>query len=130
MSTHNIGFYEEEAKLSLNYYQISSNTHLISSAEIPKLLQNTHCNYATAYTEKIRCTLSRCYHRGTRIISRLSSLTEEEIICRYLMIIERLFLTNLHKNQCFGCSLELTRRQLGYRSASFLNPGQTKIYSL
>ena len=33
MSTHNIGFYEEiKAKLSLNY-QISSNTHLISSAE-------------------------------------------------------------------------------------------------
>ena len=34
MSTHNIGFYEEKAKLSLNYHQISSNTHLISSAEL------------------------------------------------------------------------------------------------
>ena len=33
MSTHNIGFYEDLTKLSLNYYQISSNTHLISSAE-------------------------------------------------------------------------------------------------
>ena len=33
MSTHNIGFYEEKAKLSLNHHQISSNTHLISSAE-------------------------------------------------------------------------------------------------
>ena len=33
MSTHNIGFYEEISKLSLNYHQISSNTHLISSAE-------------------------------------------------------------------------------------------------
>ena len=32
MSTHNIGFHEDLAKLSLNYYQISSNTHLISSA--------------------------------------------------------------------------------------------------
>ena len=32
MSTHNIGFYEDIAKLSLNYHQISSNTHLISSA--------------------------------------------------------------------------------------------------
>ena len=33
MSTHNISFYEEIAKLSLNYHQKSSNTHLISSAE-------------------------------------------------------------------------------------------------
>ena len=33
MSTHNIGFYEEISKISLNYHQISSNTHLISSAE-------------------------------------------------------------------------------------------------
>ena len=32
MSTHNIGFYEDLTKLSLNYYQLSSNTHLISSA--------------------------------------------------------------------------------------------------
>ena len=32
MSTHNIGFYEEISKISLNYHQISSNTHLISSA--------------------------------------------------------------------------------------------------
>ena len=33
MRTHNIGFYEDLTKLSLNYHQISSNTHLISSAE-------------------------------------------------------------------------------------------------
>ena len=32
MSTHNIGFYEEKAKLSLSYHQISSSMHLISSA--------------------------------------------------------------------------------------------------
>ena len=32
MSTHNIGFYEDLTKLSLNYHQILSNTHLISSA--------------------------------------------------------------------------------------------------
>ena len=34
MSTHNIGFYEDLTKLSLNYHQISSNTHLISYADI------------------------------------------------------------------------------------------------
>ena len=34
MSTHNIGFYEEISKISLNYHQISSNTYLISSAEV------------------------------------------------------------------------------------------------
>ena len=34
MSTHNIGFYEDLTKISLNYHQISSNTHLISSAVI------------------------------------------------------------------------------------------------
>ena len=33
MSTHNIGLYEDLTKLSLNYHQISSNTHLISSAD-------------------------------------------------------------------------------------------------
>ena len=32
MSTHNIGFYEGLAKVSLNYHQISSNRQLISSA--------------------------------------------------------------------------------------------------
>ena len=32
MSSRNIGFYEDLTKLSLNYHQISSNTHLISSA--------------------------------------------------------------------------------------------------
>ena len=31
MSTHNIGFYEEISKI-ITYHQISSNTHLISSA--------------------------------------------------------------------------------------------------
>ena len=34
MSTHNIGFYEDLTKLSLNHHQISSNMHLISSAAI------------------------------------------------------------------------------------------------
>ena len=32
-STHNIGFYEKEAKLSLNYYQILSNMHIIFSSD-------------------------------------------------------------------------------------------------
>ena len=32
MNTYNIGFYEDLKKLFLNYHQISSNTHLISSA--------------------------------------------------------------------------------------------------
>ena len=32
MSTHNIGFYEDLTKIYLNFHQISSNTHLISSA--------------------------------------------------------------------------------------------------
>ena len=35
MSTHNIGFYEEISKI-ITYYQISSNTHLISSAVLTK----------------------------------------------------------------------------------------------
>ena len=33
MSTHNIGFCEDLPKFSLNFHQISSNTHLISSAD-------------------------------------------------------------------------------------------------
>ena len=38
MSTHNIGFYGDLTKISLNYHQISSNTHLISSAVYPRHL--------------------------------------------------------------------------------------------
>ena len=34
MSTHNIGFNEDLTKISLNYHQISSNAHLISSADV------------------------------------------------------------------------------------------------
>ena len=37
MSTHNIGFYEEISKI-ITYHQISSNTHLISSAAHQKYL--------------------------------------------------------------------------------------------
>ena len=47
MSTHNIGFYEEI--LPLNYHQISSNTHLISSA-------------ATSMLRIIRAVLSTLMH--------------------------------------------------------------------
>ena len=32
MSSHNIGFYADLTKISFNYHQISSNTHLISSS--------------------------------------------------------------------------------------------------
>ena len=32
MSTHNIGFYEDLTKIILNYHQLSSNIHPISSA--------------------------------------------------------------------------------------------------
>ena len=35
MGTHNKGFYEDLTKLSLNYHQILSNTHLISFADSP-----------------------------------------------------------------------------------------------
>ena len=39
MSTHNIGFYEDLTNIYLNYHQISSNAHLISSAEtVPKMI--------------------------------------------------------------------------------------------
>ena len=43
MSTHNIDFYEDLTKLSLNYHKISSNMHLISSAAVfMKNWQNYH----------------------------------------------------------------------------------------
>ena len=45
MSTHNIGFYEDLTKISLNYHQISSNTHLISSADaIAVIVFSCYCN--------------------------------------------------------------------------------------
>ena len=48
MNTHNIGFYDDLKKLSLNYHQISSDMHLISSAAtrssfvLQKYLQDLH----------------------------------------------------------------------------------------
>ena len=42
MSTHNIGFYEDLTKLSLNYHQISSNTPLISTTEILPIISLFH----------------------------------------------------------------------------------------
>ena len=47
MSTHNIGFYEDLTKI---FFQLSSNTHLISSSEGSKLLQN---NRSIVYKMKI-----------------------------------------------------------------------------
>ena len=38
MSTHNIGFYEDLTKITLNYHQISSNTHISSAVPTPVLL--------------------------------------------------------------------------------------------
>ena len=43
MSTHNIGFYEEISKISLYYHQISSNTHLISSAGLSQRKYQEAC---------------------------------------------------------------------------------------
>ena len=40
MSTHNIGFYEGISKIILNYHQISSNTHLISSSVVPTVFSS------------------------------------------------------------------------------------------
>ena len=43
MRTHNIGFYEETIKSITIYHQISSNTHLISSAAvISAFSENSH----------------------------------------------------------------------------------------
>ena len=47
MSTHNIGVYEDLTKISLNYHQISSNTHLIASAGSPSVHLGTKQRVAT-----------------------------------------------------------------------------------
>ena len=63
MSSHNIGFYE--AKLSLNYHQISSNTHLISSADNTFSLVIKVCSWFRAEQASLSHTLSHdqfCLH--------------------------------------------------------------------
>ena len=52
MSTNNIGFYEDLTKLSLNYHQISSNTHVISSAEYCSMSYVFKCQ--TKYTKNLK----------------------------------------------------------------------------
>ena len=47
MSTHTIGFYEDFTKLSLNYHQISSSTHLISSAPSHTEFRDSSLPYIT-----------------------------------------------------------------------------------
>ena len=59
MSTHNIGFYEEISKI-ITYHQISSNTHLISSAvytmSIHALLSDMlKCDSMMTQVKKICC---------------------------------------------------------------------------
>ena len=51
MSTHNIGFYEEISKI-ITYHQISSNTHLISSAgHMSRIPENLSLEFPTrSYT--------------------------------------------------------------------------------
>ena len=59
MSTQNIGFYEDLTKLSLNYHQISSNTHLISSAVLPRINVSKR-SYGMANSEESDQTLPVC----------------------------------------------------------------------
>ena len=64
MSTHNIGFYEEISKI-ITYHQISSNTHLISSAA----MEYYTCSFYILRTAKIgvRCIFEpRCEKTGLR----------------------------------------------------------------
>ena len=49
MSTHNIGFYEDLTKI---IFELSSNTHLISSAGSSAFSPNNHFNNYFAETEK------------------------------------------------------------------------------
>ena len=56
MSTHKIGFYEDLTKLSLNHHQISSNTHLISSAAGACLIQVRRYCYVTIENQCTDCT--------------------------------------------------------------------------
>ena len=73
MSTHNIGFYEEISKI-ITYHQISSNTHLISSAAkiltVPKktiptrsfsLLMILFCKVVLQHCKKLEKTTLRPY---------------------------------------------------------------------
>ena len=61
MSTHNIGFYEDLTKLSLNYHQISSNTHLISSAVLYfDRVTNNWLSYISAFISLMTKTILGC----------------------------------------------------------------------
>ena len=60
MSTHNIGFYEDLTKLSLNYHQISSNTLLISSAADILYYLGIYChNDGRHITKTCLCNMQR-----------------------------------------------------------------------
>ena len=64
MSIHKIGFYEDFTKLSLNYHQISSNTHLISSAVFLCIYINIislHCSWARPQLRRLKDQLEHFY---------------------------------------------------------------------
>ena len=48
MSTHNIGFYEEISKI---IFQLSSNTHLISSSDQFQIFQGFYCGTEAEFDE-------------------------------------------------------------------------------
>ena len=75
MSTHNIGFYEEISKI-ITYHQISSNTHLISSADtnMAAQLQKLAGNL-TFLTKKLELPFLAAISSGYNYTAQVSRLT-------------------------------------------------------
>ena len=74
MSTHNIGFYEDLTKISLNYHQVSSNTHLISSAEPVTVYSFSRQQQREKYSTD--CFLT--YRCGKKICAIMTSASSRE----------------------------------------------------
>ena len=73
MSTHNIGFYEDLTKI---IFELSSNTHLISSAEDRKI---TSTMPLIEPRHKKTCVLHICENKGTDQL--LSNCAADQCFC-------------------------------------------------
>ena len=128
ISTHNIGFYEDLTKI-IFHHQICTLSLLlktyawimsVKSFVVPYMFVNVTCKDVCAIVHAKQTIL----HKGGSFwFSKIQVGTQRKVFSHalaveircvfddiYLMIIQRQFLSNLHKNLCCGCSLELPRQ--------------------
>ena len=94
MSTHKIGFYEEISKI-ITYHQISSNTHLMSSAAFltENIKQQTWHFWQPDY-HLVKRVYEQCHHEKTKVTMLCVQLISHFIFTTYIVHVQPLYFLN------------------------------------